>query len=329
MPPFVIKLREIRPVLYSILLVLAVVGTYVYKLRTQGIFACTAEGYYPSDRYLGECTATAYGDYDHGAFWFGLEPKAQRFAATAEVLFLGSSRMEFAFSTVATDKWFSEAAVRHYVMGFTSTENVTFTAPLLARLKPQAKFYVINVDRFFNDTETEPGGELLHGGSDVRSRYGEKKLWQHLHRSLCTRLRAICGKEFAYYRTRETGHWITSGVNRNEPALVADGPISDQDHWDHYAALATRFISALPVDRSCVLLTVVPSRTTKRAEARAIAAAVGMDLVEPPLEDLRTFDGSHLDMPSAERWSQAFYDIAGPRIKRCLDQGGSHTAVAG
>jgi hypothetical protein len=317
----VIKLRVIRPVLYIAVLVVSMVGTYLFKLRTQGIFACTAEGYYASaSAYLGYCNATAYGDYDHGAFWFDLEPEAVRFAADAQVLFLGSSRMVFGFSSQATDRWFASAGVSHYLLGFTHTENETFVAPLLAKLAPRAKVYVINVDQFFDDVETGPGSEILHD-ADVERGYKEKKLWQHLHRSLCTRVRLLCGHNFAYYRSREHGHWKAPGLNKPDKSLAADGPISDQDHWDHYAALARQFIANLPVAHACVLLTIVPSPATRSAEAKSIADAVGIQLVYPQLQGLRTFDGSHLDVPSAERWSQAFYDIAGPQIQRCLGQG--------
>jgi hypothetical protein len=325
----VIKLRVIRPVLYIIVLILSLVATYAYKLRTQGIFACTADGYYPTDAYLGYCNATAYGDYDHGAFWFGLEPEAQRFAKNADVLFLGGSRMEFAFSTVATDQWFSSSGVSQYLMGFTHTENATFVAPLLSRLKPRAKVYIINVDQFFYDQATAPGADILRDNNDVRRRYSEKQLWQHVHRSICTKLGAVCGRQFAYYRSRKTGHWKVKGSYQAKATPVADGPSSDQDHWDHYAALARQFISTLPVDRTCVLLTVAPYPATRSAEARAIAAAVGLELVIPQLDGLRTFDGSHLDLPSAERWSKAFFDITGPQIRRCLGQNDNRTVSAG
>jgi hypothetical protein len=52
-----------------------------------------------------------------------------------------------------------------------------------------------------------------------------------------------------------------------------------------------------------------------------------MELVTPQLEGLRTFDGSHLGGDSAERWSAAFYDIAGPRIRHCFGQDGPASAT--
>jgi hypothetical protein len=45
---------------------------------------------------------------------------------------------------------------------------------------------------------------------------------------------------------------------------------------------------------------------------------VGRDFIAPSLDGLLTFDGSHLDEPSAERWSAAFFEEAGPRIAKCL-----------
>jgi hypothetical protein len=242
------------------------------------------------------------------------------------VLFIGSSRAQFALSTVATDQWFSSAALSHYLLGFSSVENSTFIAPLLARLKPRAKVYVINLDRFFTGIESDVGSEILHD-PEAEQNYRQKKFWDHLQRSVCGRVRQVCGHNFAYFRQRQHGHWIVRGSDPRPSAPIADGPIEDQQHWPEYAARAQQFIAGLPVDRSCILLTVVPSTATRTAEAEAMASAVGVELVNPRLEGLRTFDGSHLDRASAERWSTAFYEIAGPRIRHCFGQAGTATAA--
>jgi hypothetical protein len=312
----VIKLSVIRPALYTSLVVAALIGTYVYKLRTEGIFACAAAGY-PTDGYLGYCDAGAYGDYDHGALWFGMEPEAERFARNADVLFIGNSRMQFGFSSAATDDWFLSAGAQHYLLGFSHLENETFLQPLLERLKPRARVYVINVDRFFDDVESEPGGEILHG-SDMKRRYAEKGLWQQIHRAICVQHLTICGHRLAFYRFRKNGHWQARSGDPEQPLPIADAPPSEQELWGHYAALARQFVARLPVDRACIVLTDVPSPATKSAEARAIAAALGLNLADPALPGLQTFDETHLSNASAERWSKAFFDIAGPRIRQCL-----------
>lgn len=306
----------IRPVLYASILIATLVATYAFKLRTQGIFACPASGY-PADGYLGYCNASAYGDYDHGALWFGMEAEAEQHAANADVLFIGNSRMQFGFSSAATAEWFVAAGASDYLLGFSHLENETFAAPLLARIKPRARVYVINVDRFFDDEESAPGAAILRG-SDMQRRYSEKRLWQRLHRPLCTRLPRLCGQELAFYRFRQDGHWLARGGGPAHPQPVADADPSEREQWEHYATLARQFVSKLPVDRKCVILTVVPSPATKRAEARAISAALGLELIEPQPEGLQTFDETHLSVLSAQRWSSAFFDAAGPQIRQCL-----------
>ncbi|HTG04546.1 MAG TPA: hypothetical protein VK635_10900 [Bradyrhizobium sp.] len=291
-------------------------GTFVYKLRVEGIFACPATGYSPN-AYLSDCTAGTYGDYDHGAFWFGLEPQAQRAAGEADVLFVGNSRLQFAFGGQATASWFSSPAIRYYLLGFSNSETVAFFGPLLSKMHPRAKVYVINVDRLFDERVSPPTEQILQG-RDVLARYEEKRNWQSLHRRFCAALPAACGDAFATYRTRETGVWQMKGGGRFEPRLVSDGPPTYVERWDRYARLGEKFLAQLPVDRSCVILTIVPTVETKRAEAMALAAKLGHDLLAPQVDGLHTFDGSHLDEASAERWSAAFLREAGLRIRRCV-----------
>jgi len=145
------------PGLYIWLVLAAALLAGAYGLRAYGIFRCTASGY-GSDGYIGYCNTTSYGDYDHGAFWFGLEPAASVAAASAQVLFVGNSRIEFAFSSQATADWFSSLPASYYLLGFTHFENYTFEAPLLRTLRPKAKVYVINIDSW-QDRHAERGRE--------------------------------------------------------------------------------------------------------------------------------------------------------------------------
>ena len=49
------------------------------------------------DRYLAYCNGTQFGDYEHGALWFDLEPSVKKFASDADVIFLGDSHIQFGF----------------------------------------------------------------------------------------------------------------------------------------------------------------------------------------------------------------------------------------
>jgi len=91
-------------------------------------------------------------------------------------------------------------------------------------------------------------------------------------------------------------------------------------------AAAVDFLSEFTQGK-CVILTSVPFVGTKIGNANAIAAGLGMKLTAPEiLKGLQTFDGFHLDQPSAERWSESFFRIAGPTIRSCLEgQAAAHS----
>ena len=98
-----------------------------------------------------------------------------------------------------------------------------------------------------------------------------------------------------------------------------------QDEVDRETAAAIDFLKQFTQGK-CVILTQVPTVGTKIGDANAVAAALGMKLITPEIADgLQTVDGSHLDGPSAERWSQAFFEAAGPEIRSCIDK---HRAAA-
>ena len=314
--------RRARPGLYAAILVVVIVIATAYKLRTDGLFACSASGY-GVDRYVAYCEATAYGDYDYGAFWYGLEPAAREAAVDADVLLVGNSRTQFGLSTNAISKWFESHAARYYLFGFAYNGNMAFAGPLLRRLKPRAKFYVISVDLFFRNTLTPPARVVMGDSSTIVARYHEKKFWQSAHRAICTRLAAICRQAPAYYRTRSNGTWVQVGADtKTQPVVYSD--TLERDTFAGDVALGRDFVSGLGVSQDCILLTVVPKGAalsgTNVGTAQAIASALGLHFVSPQLSGLTTFDGSHLDRPSAEKWSAAFIEAAGPYIQKCLTQ---------
>jgi len=310
-------IRDARPAAYVVIIVAVVVGTFVYSLRMTGIFACQSTGY-DSDRYLAYCQATKYGDYDYGAFWFDLEPEATAAARNAEVLFVGNSRMEFGLSSEAISDWFSSRAISYYLLGFSYDGNYHFEAPLLRKLQPRAKVYVLNIDLFFGDYVSPPL-QIIRTDPAAKARFEQKRGWQRIHRAVCDSLPAICGDEIAFFRSRPTGQWLVQGGQFESGTVSYDDHI-DEDILRTYTAAGREFVSNLPVDRDCVMLTMVPKRGTGNETMKAVAAALGVKLFAPELEGLTLFDGSHLDRESRERWSKAFIEAAGSQIQTCLDK---------
>jgi hypothetical protein len=300
---------------YVLIVLAAILGSYLFTLHSESIFACPASGY-DSDTYLAYCHATHYGDYDHGAFWFGLEPHVRESATAAAVLLLGDSRLQFGFSSDQTNQWFSSIATPYYLMGFAYWENYNFEKQLLRRWQPAAKVYVINIDTYFEQTTTPPA-RIVMGESDAHDRYLRKQTWQQFHRQICARVSRFCANEQAFFRSRSTGAYLLKGGGVGRVPVTYDETM-DPKKVREYTERGEVFLAGLPVDRKCIVFTIVPTTKTGVGTAKAIADALGVNLVAPELNELTTFDGSHMDRPSAERWSRAFFESAGPQIERCL-----------
>ena len=305
-----------RPGAYILIVLAVALCACAYSLRAYGIFNCQASGY-GSGRYLAYCGATTYGDYDYGAFWFALEPEAIGAAMNAQVLLLGNSRMQFGLSTAATDDWFASLPARYYLLGFAYNGNYKFEAPLLRKLHPKAEAYVINIDLFFEQSESPPARTVMREGG-AKSRYEQKRAWQRIHKPLCASLSAICGNGIAFFRSSVTGAWVVTGRGFTSKPVSYDQSV-DQSVVEAYTTAGNEFLSHLPVRRECVILTMIPTVNTSIGTAKAIASAMGLRLVAPELAGLGTFDESHLDRQSAHLWSTAFIEAAGPQIRNCLD----------
>lgn len=310
------RLRRFQPYLFLLFVPLVLFAALAYNMRKTGIFACPPA--YEDNHYLGYCQATAYGDFDHGAFWFGLEPEARKAAADAQVLFIGNSRLQFGLSSRWLSQWFADRQASFYLLGFSHSENMTFTAPLLDALEPEARAYVINVDGFFDETPSPPGQDVIQSG-DAERRYQGKRRWQPFHREICARVPRLCTGNVAYYRQRETGQWRLAGdEGMPESGIETELPV-DQAKVDRAQKLGPAFIASLNVPRECIFLTYVPHKDSETATARAIADALGFELIAPKIDGLRTFDESHLTPNSAGRYAKAFLDQAGERIESCVE----------
>lgn len=307
--------RRLGPIAYISVILVAALCTYVYTLRTRSAFACPASGY-SADRYLAYCSATEYGDFDHGAFWFDLIAGVRENLQSADALFLGTSRVQFAFSGEPTRRWFAAAAAKYYLVGFAYWENVNFELPLLKKLPPRARIYIINVDSYFVPAISEPAKAVMHDPSAL-GRYRRKELWQGPHRVICGALPGFCGHNESFYRSVATGYYLREGGDPGAYA-VSEDPKIDSASLEYSVGSAQQLLRILPVERSCVLFTMVPTTATKRAQGEALARRLGVQFIAPQVPGLTTFDHSHLDPDSAARWSEAFFELAEPEIRRCL-----------
>jgi hypothetical protein len=302
--------------LYIAIIVLAALGAAYYRAKAVSIFGCGANGY-TADRYLAYCKGGWYGDFDSGALWYSLEPEATRAAGAAQLLFVGNSGMQFGFSNDVARSWLTQNAASYYLLGL-SFGNVLIFRELLPRIGPHPKAYVINLDRFFEEDVSAITLNALEEPGAVWHFRG-KQFWQLVHRAVCQPLPALCGHSFSWFRSRQTGAWYPFGdLSLSVPKPASIDATLDPARVARDAALGRRFIASLGVDPRCVIFTLVPTVDTPTANSRAIAESLRVDFIAPQLDNMNTFDGTHLDRASAERWSGAFFAAAGQRLRECL-----------
>jgi hypothetical protein len=319
------NLTKKRSVFYVILviIVIGVIGAKALELRKWGIFACQSYGY-SADRFVAYCGGQRYIDAERGIFWYGLDPAIAKNVQEADAIFLGDSRGLVAFSANSIREFFKQANdAKPYNLAFAYAENSAFETQLLRKFKPlKAHLFIVHLDEhFFDDRETALAGYVMHN-PNARQDYTNKQRWQMVHRPICNALPRLCGNSFVMWRSRENGNVIYEpGKTAREGLVSYDETTVDQNDIDRSVAVAKRFIQEFGQDR-CIMFTTSPTVGTRLANSRAIASALHIPLMVPAnIDGLNTSDRVHLDAPSVERWSRAFLDVAGDRIRECLTSG--------
>lgn len=314
--------------LRTFLVLFAIAGALLFVWTRTDLFPwigpCSSEGY-SEDHYLAYCEYGRYGDYEHGALLYNLEPEAIEQIKQAEILFLGNSRTQYTFSSQPVLDMLDAIGKPWYVMGFGFGAKSEVPAAMFAEYGLMPGALVINADPFFN---TEPSGisqKILAGSAETREEYDKKRWLQGVHQSLCQDQRdtftanLLCGDGPTLFRSRKDGTWIVDYYRPDRHIAVT---YSDHllDQVETVATAANTFFDEVGVPRECIVLTVLPQRPTPLAFGKALAERLNMRFVSPELEDLWTIDASHMDVDSNNRWSSAFMREVEAQLRGCVEK---------
>ncbi|HEY1505904.1 MAG TPA: hypothetical protein VGF92_16480 [Stellaceae bacterium] len=279
---------------------------------------CSAQGYAP-DRYLAYCDTDYYGDYEHGALYLETEPAAVAALQKAKILFLGDSRMQFAFSTPSTRRALERPGrAPYYLMGFGFGEEYRFSLATIDKLHLAPKFLVVNIDQlFFVDTESPPAKAVLSDAGALAD-YRAKAVKQAFHATLCRILTSICGSSGSIFRSRENGFWYTANYHKPDSQPVVDSGQVNETMLAQLVPGGEDFLARIAVPRSCIVFVNTPQSVWPDASARELARRLGITYVAARDRDWATLDGSHLVPESAARWSAQILDQITPTIDRCV-----------
>jgi hypothetical protein len=285
---------------------------------------CKSSKYHEGD-FLAYCQSKQYGDYEHGALYYGLEPGIGDNIRGAKVIFLGSSMTQAAFSTKAVRAYFDKHDLPFFLMGFGYGEASPFALALLKRWNASPKVLVINADPFFaaGQAVSEPGLETFEGKPAFLWRLTLKMMFQRVHRFLCAAAPFLCREsEPSIFRSARDGQWNWIGPYVAERTIPIDPAM--QRPWVPERIEASRqwgekFLDEVGLHRRCVILTGVPTPLADTgAIAKVLAESLKTSSIFPPVDGLASVDGGHLNLASAERWSGQFVEALTPILQDCL-----------
>ncbi|MGB0867917.1 MAG: hypothetical protein ACPGSC_15505 [Granulosicoccaceae bacterium] len=309
---------------YTVIFILA--SAVIYVMARSDLFPwigpCNAQGY-SEDHYLAYCEYGRYGDFEHGALLYSMEPGVVDQVKKSDVLFLGNSRAQYAFSTQASIAAMDASGTSWYAMGFGFGARSDMPEAMIKKHRLKPKLVVINADPFFSKSAAGLSGKVLAGGDAFIAEYEKKRKLQDIHPGLCERFgqgpwsKFTCGDKPTLFRARSNGTWVVKYYRPDQhiPVVYSDSHLMDK--LDDTVAAAEQFFANTGIDRSCVVLTTTPQNPTPVNMTRELAKQLDVAFIFPELEDLWTIDASHLDVPSAERWSAEFMRQLAPHVERC------------
>jgi hypothetical protein len=274
------------------------------------------------------CTADEFADYEHGALYLGTEKRAVINLKNADVIIFGNSRAQVAFSTKAVNKYFNDREVSYYLLGFGYDEPSVFAKALISKLKLHPKLVIINTDpTFFSGSISLAGSDAIAESIPSRARSELFHILDSVHGPLCARFKYICrpqSRQLSIYRSIDNGSWLWHGNYLSPDLVISEITPTKLTPWD-MALLpsqlnnARQFLADLDLSQRCIVLTGVPNPYSNAEEwAAAMGQALGVSTITPKLEGLKTMDNSHMNEPSAERWSTTFLTDFDPVLENCL-----------
>ena len=272
--------------------------------------------------FLAYCRNELYGDFEHGAFLYGLEPAAVERAQRADVLVIGDSRAQFGLSTDAMRRYFADRGRTYYLLGMGYGSTSDYARALLQRHQLRPRVLIVNAEPYFRREVPAVPADVIRGDYRTRWEYRRKWLFQRAHRPACDLVPWLCRETAGgIHRRIDSGEWIWQGLlvagDLAVPFVERDITV---DQVEESGRIAAAFRDELGLDASCVIVTAVPGLSPdRRRAATRIAEAMEARAVLPVVDGLSSLDGDHLNAQSAERWSAAFLQAADARIAACLD----------
>ena len=264
---------------------------------------------------------------DPAVLYFGKQGTA-RHMKSADVLFLGSSRINYAMQDGAYAKnRLKRLGMTHYTLGFGSAEAGLFPLNVIRKHDLRPKFVVVNAEfEYFVDHFSSGAIEAMQLTLfEYRKLIFEEQSSYYVQRQLHAALPhwsalTFRPSEWVCHRCRTTGTWILPQSSHllfpiKESGDLWQGAPHPGKLSDIQKKSANLFKEEMDKRRIKIIITHVPYPTGHRRWAELFARHLDSPLVAPVLDDLYTIDPTHLSPQSARRWAEAFFTELEPVLR--------------
>ena len=274
-----------------------------------------------ADDYL----ANFHGGVEHMVIYHGFDGVPDHLRR-ADVLFLGDSHVQFDWPRETVEPFLRARHLTGFNMGFGWHETSAFPLAIIRKYDLHPTYVVVNVDPFFStrpSTMAErtmretPFGAFKFRLETVGAFYGQR--WVHTFVPGLTG-QFVPGDEI-YYRSKSDGTIrVAASVDMRVPVPEQTWP---EDDW--YAALpaAAAFQAEMKRRGTTLVFTKGPMSSVRDVQGLADNLGHPPVILVPYLPGLTTFDGAHLDPPSAVRFSLGFLKRFGEFLDRRPGAGGT------
>jgi hypothetical protein len=301
---------------------IATLGTVVLAMRTSAAaslfagrpLASTAVIPQSKDDYLGYYRGAVeeYAVYDN----LGHVSDALK---NADVIFLGNSRVEFAFRDRAIlDRFFAARSLKYYVAAFGYGEQSPFPQAIIRKYDLHPKWVIVNPDPFFGGTPSYVAKKVMAESDfdafkfqlETVSAFESQRYLHRIVPYLGTLWWIHSNAEWIWFRSKRNGTIFLS-AGRGDPAPAVAPSINAYGAlWEPgRVPAAIEFKRDLAKRGAKLVLTRVPPDSD--VSPIGFAKVLHVPLIAPDLTGLWTLDGHHLDDHSAARFDAAFLEEFG------------------
>lgn len=272
------------------------------------LWPCRIDAFVPDENYVASCDYRPYGSFEHQVFFHGLRDTGRRIRE-ADVIFVGDSRVGFAFSRPNIEAFFSNRGVRFLISSFGYGEGLLFASEVLRRHHAQPTLLVINVAPLIYKLYpvSEPA---LYAMNNPIASYFDAIFTLAAH-SVYAYLCPTCGGLAVMMRSRRTGQWdwrtFDAANGKGAIEISITDPPSDEE-LQRWASVAEGWVRKLieAARPRCVVLTDIPYMGPVGIYARELGRRLNVPVLLPEAGPMRGFDKQHLDGHSSVAWTNAF-----------------------